>query len=153
MTKIPRGAARPIITYPTRWLLAVIDDPVAATAAADALRSSGLDADRVRVLIGPDGRMNLGELGSSTSWLARIIRIIQFTTMDQMPNFPAYEAALDGGRAIVAVQASGRTELAAARVVLARHGAHFENYFGRFATEEFSRWRGPEPDLPSSRRR
>jgi hypothetical protein len=38
-------------------------------------------------------------------------------------------------------------------MTLARHGAHFQNYFGRFMTEEFSRWRGKEPDLPDHLRR
>jgi hypothetical protein len=26
---------------------------------------------------------------------------------------------------------------------------HFINHFGRAATEEFARWQGPEPDVPS----
>jgi hypothetical protein len=32
-------------------------------------------------------------------------------------------------------------------------GAHFVNYFGRFATEEYARWRGPEPAVPDFLRR
>jgi hypothetical protein len=37
--------------------------------------------------------------------------------------------------------------------VLIGLGAHFVNYFGRFATEEIARWRGPEPQLPDYLRR
>jgi hypothetical protein len=32
-------------------------------------------------------------------------------------------------------------------------GAHFMNHFGRFATEEFERWQGPEPKVPDYLRR
>jgi hypothetical protein len=145
--------SRPVITYPTGWLLAVIDDPAEAARAADALRMSGLATDRLRVLAGPAGRTGLGDLGPRRTPLSRLTRALQFMTMDQMPDFAYYEAALDEGRALIAVQVSRRAEIVAARVVLARHGAHFENHFGRFMTEEFSRWRGREPDLPSTFRR
>ena len=33
--------------------------------------------------------------------------------------------------------------------VLRRHGAHFINHYGRFATEEVVRWQGAEPDVQS----
>jgi hypothetical protein len=29
--------------------------------------------------------------------------------------------------------------------ILRDHGAHFVNYYGRFATEEIVRWQGPDP--------
>jgi hypothetical protein len=144
---------RQVITYPTGWLLAVIDDPAEAARAAEALHASGLAADRVRVLTGAAGRTGLSELGPRRTPLSRITRAVQFMTMDQMPDFAWYEAALDEGRALIAVQVSRRAEIVAARAVLARHGSHFENHFGRFMTEEFSRWRGREPDLPSTLRR
>ena len=34
-----------------------------------------------------------------------------------------------------------------------RHGGHFTNYYGRFATEELDLWRGPEPEIPGYLRR
>jgi hypothetical protein len=37
--------------------------------------------------------------------------------------------------------------------VLRDHGAHFINYYGRFATEEIERWHGPEPAVPDIMRR
>ena len=54
------------------------------------------------------------------------------------------DAKLDDGRAIVAVHGGARARLLEARDLLAAHGAHFQNHFGRFATEELSRWQGPE---------
>lgn len=150
---LPSEPSPPVITYPTGWLLAVIDDPAEAARAADALQAGGLAADRVRVLAGAAGRMGLGELGPRRTPLSRITRAVQFMTMDQMPDFAYYEAALDEGRAVIAVRVSRRADVVAARAVLMDHGAHFENHFSRFMTEEFSRWRGREPDLPSTFRR
>lgn len=149
----PQEPSQPVITYPTGWLLAVIDDPAEAARAAEELRSGGLATDRVRVLAGSAGRVGMGELGPRRTPLSRITRAVQFMTMDQMPDFAWYEAALDEGRAVIAVRVSRRADVVAARAVLARYGAHFENHFGRFMTEEFSRWRGREPDLPSTLRR
>jgi hypothetical protein len=36
---------------------------------------------------------------------------------------------------------------------LLAQGAHFVNYFGRFATDEIARWRGTEPKVPDHLRR
>ena len=33
------------------------------------------------------------------------------------------------------------------------NGGHFLNYYGRFATEEISRWQGPEPAINEVMRR
>ena len=62
-------------------------------------------------------------------------------SMDQTPDLRLYEAALDDGRAIVAVHGGSRDRLLEARDILAANGAHFQNHFGRYATEELSRWR------------
>ena len=75
-------------------------------------------------------------------------RVFQYMTMDQMPDFVMYEAALRDGRALVAVRAGSRRTLDLARDLLVGADAHFINWFGRLATEEISQWRGPEPDIP-----
>lgn len=142
-----------IIRYPTGWLLAVVDDQATAADAARAVAATGTDPALVRVLSGADGREAFRDLGASTSPLARLIRGVQFMSMDQMPDLPAYEKAIEEGRTVIAVHPKGRPALLAARDALAGHGAHFQNYFGRFMTEEFSRWRGTEPDLPDHLRR
>jgi len=148
----PDGA-RPIIRYPTGWLLAVVDDADTAAQAAAAVTAAGIDPADVRVLSGADGRTAFAELGASTSPLARIIRGVQFMSMDQMPDLPAYEKGIEEGRTVIAVRPKGRPALLKAKDALAANGAHFQNYFGRFMTEEFSRWRGTEPDLPDHLRR
>jgi hypothetical protein len=79
--------------------------------------------------------------------------MIQFTTMDQMPDFRLYEAAIADGRAVVAVRVRDREVRRRVRDRLAAGGAHFMNFYGRLYTEELSRWRGPELKLPGYLRR
>jgi hypothetical protein len=138
------GGGGQMIRYPMDWLLAVIDDPAAARRAAAALAATGYDAGHLKVLEGETADGSLSDLPTSRGAVGRLIRLVQFVTMDQTPDLRLYEAALDDGRAIVAVHCSGRPRLLEARDLLAAHGAHFQNHFGRYATEELSRWRGPE---------
>jgi hypothetical protein len=73
--------------------------------------------------------------------------------MDQLVDFATYERALRDGRAVVMVHVHGDVPKEGALQILKRHGAHFLNYYGRFATEEHGLWRGPEPDIPGYLRR
>ena len=143
-----------MITYPTGRLLAVVDRPEAAAAAATALAADGVvSAADVETLAGLDGRDRLGRLGSPPNPLSRAVRLFQFMSMDQLPDFLVYERAIDDGRAVVAVRVGDRPSMLRVRAILERHGAHFQNHFGRFQTEELSMWRGPEPDIPGPLRR
>jgi len=144
---------RSMITYPTGCLLAVVDDPVRAREAADALIVEGVPAAGVEVLAGADGRDRLGRLGSRPNRLSRIVRMFQFVAMDQLPDFLVYERALEDGRAVVVVRVRDRPAMERARWCLERHGAHFQNHFGRLTTEELSLWRGDEPEIPDALRR
>lgn len=140
-------------TYPTDHLLAVVDDPSAADAAVDRLRARGFATEDVRVLRGPEDVSGLEGLGTGRGPLRRMIRIVQFMTMDQMPDFRLYEAAIAAGRTVVAVHVRDVRATRLARDVLAAAGGHFMNRYGRLSTEELSRWRGPELDLPAYLRR
>lgn len=133
-----------MIRYPMDWLLAVIDDPAEAERARGPLLAAGFPADQVRILSGATADGSLADLPTSRGALGHLIRLVQFMTMDQTHDLRLYEAALDDGRAIVAVHCGTRPKLIEARDILAGHGAHFQNHFGRYATEEFSRWEGPE---------
>jgi len=142
--KAAGGGRRSMIRYPADWLLAVIDDPASARVAASALVESGVPEDQVKVLAGSTASGSLADLPTSRGAVGQLIRLVQFISMDQTPDLRLYEAALDDGRAIVAVHSGTRPKLLEARDILAAHGAHFQNHFGRYATEEFSRWQGPE---------
>jgi hypothetical protein len=135
-------ARRRSLAYPTNHLLAVVDDPTAADAAAEAIVRGGMRRDDVTLLRG-DSSAALGGLGARHRLLTRIIRAVQYMTMDQMPDFGRYEQALAEGRTVIAVYATDRPAMLRARDVLRSNGAHFLNYYGRVATEELGRWREP----------
>jgi hypothetical protein len=139
--------------YPTDHLLAVLDDPVAAAEAGRSLIIAGIPAADVTVLRGDDGADRLDGLGSVGGPWRRIVRAFQFMTMDQMPDFLTYEAALRDNRAVVAVRATDRATMLQARDRLLDAGGHFMNFFGRLSTEELVRWRGPELTAPDFMRR
>jgi hypothetical protein len=81
--------------------------------------------------------------------VSRALRVMQFSLMDQLPAMAWYEAALRDGRVVVAVRSGDRSTTLRNVEVLRHTGGHFINRFGRLATEEFARWRGPEPSVPS----
>ena len=81
--------------------------------------------------------------------VARALRATQFSLMDQQPAMAWYEAALRAGRTGLAVRTHDRAETLRVVEALRGAGGHFINRFGRLATEEFARWRGPEPPVAS----
>jgi hypothetical protein len=142
-----------MIGYPTNRLLMVIDDPHRAHDAIRALAAVGLGSDRVSLLVGERGVDELRRLGGARGVVARLVRMFQFMSMDQMPDFVMYEASLRDGRAVIAIRPGNREQMLAARDIVTRHGGHFANWFGRLSTEEVSPWSGPEPDIPDYLRR
>lgn len=140
--------------YPTGWLLAVIDDPSEGGAtAARILAETGMAPDEVLALVGDAGARQLDGLGHAHGRVSRWRRVLQFTTMDQMPDFYLYEAAVREGRVVLAIRAPDAGRRVDLVAMLRRAGAHFINYFGRLATEEVAWWRGPMPDVPQVLRR
>jgi hypothetical protein len=142
-----------MITYPTNRLLGVIDAPEDAIRAVDALVEAAFDPAGIVLLIGEEGRGRLGRLGHHPNAFSRVVRLLQFTLMDQTPDFLVYEHALLDGRAVIAIHVVNRDGMLEAAAVLERHGAHFLNYFGRLSTEEISMWRGDEVAMPDALRR
>jgi hypothetical protein len=136
------------LDYPERSVLAVLDDSAAAESASAQLRAAGFGDRAVERLVGPAAAARIDATGDRSA-LARLRRIVQFSLMDQMPAMAWYEAALRDGRIVLAVRTTDRTATLAAVAALEAAGGHFINRFGRLATEEFVRWRGPEPAVPS----
>ena len=147
-----RPRAHDFITYPTNLLLAVADRTAEASGATARLWSAGISLSDV-VVAGPGAGDQLGRLGPRRGPLSGLVRLVQFTTMDQMPDFRVYEAALLDGRSVVGVRVVDAAGIATARQILLANGLHFLNFFGRWSTTEVSPWRGPELDLPESLRR
>ena len=85
----------------------------------------GVPARDVETFAGMEDAARFDATGARHGLIARLRRVIQFSLMDQLPAMAWYEAALVSA------------------------GGHFINRFGRVDTEEFARWRGPEPSVPS----
>ena len=147
------GSRGRYVKYPRGRLYAVLDDPGAASRAVDALVASGIEASRVEVLRGDVAADTLDGTGVRHGIRARLRRAVEFTLMDQAPDLAWYEAAIRDGRSVIAVRVSDEAVVRSAVDVLRANGAHFINHYGRFATEEFERWRGQEPKLPDYLRR
>ena len=141
------------IGYPTDRLLAAFRDPLGAAGAAAELMTAGLRAADVTVLRGDEGADRLDGTGATNGLVARLRRTISFTLMDQLPDMAMYERAVRDGGAVLMVRVRGEQRKAVVVDALRRHGAHFINYYGRFATEEVQRWTGPEPEIPDLLRR
>jgi hypothetical protein len=134
-------------------LLAVLDTDEATEAAIRALEEIGIPRDRLEVFSGDDGASAFDGSGGRHGPAARMLRTIQFTLMDQMPDFAYYEAAAREGRSVLSVRARNEAEMRKAVETLRMRGAHFINQFGLFTTEEFERWHGEEPKVPGFMRR
>ena len=134
-------------------LLAVLDTDEAAGEAVEALTESGIEPARIEIFTGDDGAAAFDGSGGGHGPAARMLRTLQFTLMDQMPDFAYYEAAARQGRSVLSVRVKNEAEMRRAVETLRRHGGHFINHFGLFTTEEFERWHGEEPKVPGFMRR
>ena len=133
------------IGYPNRQVLAVFDDRAAAERAVATLRSSGIAGGSIHIYNGAVDAERFDATGELHGIVARLRRVMQFSLMDQLPAMAWYEAALREGKIVVAVRTTSRAGTLRAVEALKSAGGHFINRFGRFDTEEFARWRGPEP--------
>jgi hypothetical protein len=134
-------------------LLAVLDTDEAARAAVAALEASGVDGARIEIFTGDEDAAAFDSSGGRHGPAARMLRTLQFTLMDQMPDFAYYEAAARQGRSVLSVRVKNEAEMRRAVETLRQHHGHFINHFGLFTTEEFERWHGEEPKLPGFMRR
>jgi hypothetical protein len=137
----------------TNRLMAVLDTADAAAAATTALAREGFSGDAVTALRGDQDADRIDSLGNSGGLLVRARRLLSFTLADQAVDLAVYVAALRDGRTVLSVLVPGGDARDRARRALAAAGAHFVNFFGRFATEDVAPWRGPELPLPPWLRR
>ena len=146
--QMPKSGSR-FIGYPTDSLLAVLPDPETAAAAASELKASGIADKDITVLRGDEGASRFDPTGAVHGLVTRLRRLVSFTVMDQLPDMAWYDAAIRSGQAVVMVTIRGNERKAEAIRTLRGKGAHFVNYYGRFATEEIVRWHGADPDIHS----
>jgi hypothetical protein len=137
------------IGYPDRQVLAVLDDEDAVQRAVAAVTAVGVPNGDVETFSGEADAERFDATGASHGLLARLRRVVQFSLMDQLPALAWYEAALRENRHVIAVRTVDRRATLGVVNALMGAGAHFINRFGRVDTEEFARWRGPEPRVAS----
>jgi hypothetical protein len=133
------------IGYPSRQVLGVFDKRAAAERAVEALGEADASAGTISLFEGAADAERFDATGARHGILARLRRVMQFGLMDQLPAMAWYEAALREGRTVVAVPTTNRPQTMRAVEAMKGAGGHFINRFGRLDTEEFARWRGPEP--------
>jgi hypothetical protein len=133
------------IGYPAGKVLAVLDGAAAADRAVETLRAMQItDVERFEGAADAD---RFDATGRRHGPVARVLRTVQFSLMDQLPAMAWYEAALRQGKTVVAMRTRNRASTLRVVEALKGAGAHFINHFGRAATEEFARWQGPEPPV------
>ncbi len=137
----------------TNRLMAVLDTDDAAAAAVATLAREGFATGAVLVLRGERDADRIDSLGNVGGLWARARRLLSFTLADQVVDLAVYEAALRDGRTVLSVLAPTDERKERARQAMTGAGAHFVNFFGRFATEDVVPWRGPELPLPAWLRR
>jgi hypothetical protein len=135
------------IGYPNRQVLAVLDDQAAVDRASAALAAIGVPEDDIETYTGAADAARFDATGASHGLLARLRRAMQFGLMDQLPAMAWYEAALREDRHVIAVRTTDRRRTLEVVAALTSAGGHYINRFGRVDTEEFARWRGPEPHV------
>jgi hypothetical protein len=134
-------------------LLAVVDTKESLGAIVAGLKEAGIADEAIEVFTGDEGAQVFDGRGERNGPAARLLRTVQFTLMDQMPDFAYYEAAAREGRFVVSVRARGEAQTKRAVEIFRQDGGHFINRFGLFTTEEYERWHGKEPDVPGFMRR
>ncbi len=139
------------IGYPRRQVLAVFDTPAAADRAIAAIEAAAVNAGTgaVERFAGAADADRFDSTGERHGVVARVVRATQFSLMDQLPAMAWYEAALRDGKTVLSIPTRNRQETLRVVRALDEAGGHFINRFGRLATEEFARWRGPEPQVPT----
>jgi len=134
-------------------VFAVLDSPAAAETARRALIEAGFADSDIERFEGSAAADAFDGTGRAHGLVGRLRRAIQFSLMDQLPDLAWYEAALRDGRIVLGVRAPGRDRARQAVAGLVSAGGYFINRFGWLQTEEFVRWRGPEPAVPALLRR
>lgn len=124
-----------ITGYPTNRLFAVIDTSADLQSAVAALAAEP-SGDQARVLCCDAGRDRIDAGGRHASLLGRLIRVTGLGL--EATHVKRYDEELAKGHYVVEVEASNEAHRQRAATVLRAHGAHFINFYGRFAIEQMA---------------
>jgi hypothetical protein len=105
--RAPAAPTRPagwLLGYPTDHLMGVLPSRAAAEAAVAELATAGWEHDAIRVLVGEEAALRIDGRGTHHGLVARLYRLVQFTQMDQAPDFRRYELEARRGHPVIAVR-------------------------------------------------
>ena len=101
------------------------------------------------MLVGEEAARRIDGRGKHHGTVARLYRLLQFTQMDQAPDFRRYELEARRGHPVIAIRETSPDRRKQVRAIVRRHGAHFTNFYGRVYTETLDPFLGDdEGDLP-----
>ena len=101
------------------------------------------------MLVGEDAALRIDGRGTHHGLAARLYRLVQFTQMDQAPDFRRYELEARRGHPVIAIRETDPARRKAIRAILRARGAHFTNFYGRFFTETLDPFDGPRRGRPA----
>jgi hypothetical protein len=145
---MPKPGSR-FIGYPTDSLLAVLPDPEHAARHAAAAEGDGIGDKDITVLRGDEGASRFDPTGAVHGLFTRLRGSSRSRSWTSFPTWPGTTPRSGQARRRDGPQSAAMTGRPRRSASLARQGAHFVNYYGRFATEEIVRWHGAEPDIHS----
>ena len=140
---IPATVVRPRdrVAYPRNQVVGIIDSAEDARGILLSLRHGRFLDGEIHLVAGDDAAEALhastGHVGL-TQWLIRAATWLGVRD-DEMKLKDRYELALRNGALIVAIELPTHTRRELAVEILARHGAHTVNYFGRFMQIEYAK--------------
>lgn len=115
--------------YPTRQVIAVINESGDAIAARVALDHAGFTG-AIEVLAGEDGLRRLDATGARHGVAGRLLRMFQGYGDMEQKTFARQAEELRAGHLLIGVRVVGAAERDRAEKILRRHRGHFINYFG-----------------------
>jgi hypothetical protein len=115
-------------------VIAVIDDPSQVTAAIQDLVREGYNQQDIVVLCGAEGAARLEAADRRPGPVGRLYRFAERVLGEEPEERERYARELAAGRFLLAVPADERRKPHVAQV-LARHGAHDMEHFGRYHGE------------------
>jgi hypothetical protein len=115
-------------------VLAVLDDPSQVTAAIQDLVREGYNQEDILVLCGAEGAARLEATDRRRGLLGGLYRFAERVLGEEPEERERYARELAAGHFLIAVPADERQKSHVAQV-LARHGAHDMEHFGRYHGE------------------
>jgi hypothetical protein len=122
--------------FPEDAVLGVIDDTDQVSGAVEALMAASFPEDKILVLADEEGVDRIDPTGKGHGWRGRLIRTSQVLGAEREQT-DRHVQELRAGHFVVGVWGIVDEEKKTrARDALAAHGAHFINYYSRWATHE-----------------